>query len=71
MNKENIIERLLNLKEMLHEVNTSTEVLSEEIDSIMEEITGIEDRVIDDPFTVDEELDNFLDNNKFGMGDGF
>lgn len=71
MTKEEIIERLKQFSEMLHEVNVSTEILSEELDSIMEEINGVKEHTIDDPFAVDDELDEFLDNNKFGMDDGF
>ena len=70
---KDIVDRLNNFKELLHEMNVSTEQLSEEIDSIIDDISGTSEHNIDDPFAVDDNLDNFMNesNDSFGISSDF
>ena len=71
MTNKEVIEKLIELKETANEMNVSTDTIIDKIDDIIYDIGGNDDdHEIDDPFAVDEELDSFLNDNKFNYKPG-
>ena len=66
MTNKEIIEKLIELKETANEMNVSIDTIIDRIDDLIYDMGGNKDEhEIDDPFAVDEELDEFLNDNKF------
>tara|TARA_Y100001963_G_scaffold159832_1_gene265556 strand:- start:3001 stop:3204 length:204 start_codon:yes stop_codon:yes gene_type:complete len=67
MTKEEIIDKLTHLKELMNEIGTTTETLTEEVDNMIHDINGKDDDLLHDPFEVDDQLDDLLNENNFGF----
>ena len=66
MTNKEIIEKLIELKETAAEMDVSTDTIIDKIDDIIYDMGGHKDvREIDDPFAMDDELDELLDENRF------
>lgn len=63
MTNKEIVEKLKELKEFANDMNVSIDAITEKIDDIIYDINGKDIHKIDDPFEVDDELDEFLNNN--------
>ena len=63
MTNKDVVERLKELRELVNEMNVSSDTITEKIDDIIYDINGKDIHKIDDPFEVDDELDEFLNNN--------
>ena len=67
MTNKEVIKKLIELKETANEIDISTDTIIDKIDDIIYGMGGAKDEhdIDDDPFAVDDELDSFLDKNKF------
>ena len=65
MTNNEMIKKLEELKEFANEMNVSIDAITEKIDDIIYDMHSKGKHDVDDPFAVDDDLDELLDENRF------